>query len=97
MIMRLLVLFFLTAFDSWPGTIINKDAELDDLFAFWDFLPTAAAIAGIDESRLPAHDGINMLPAMLNEPEHQQNHTYLYWYVHNIFFNFLLLVIHILV
>jgi arylsulfatase A-like enzyme len=68
-----------TIIASWPGTIINKDAELDDLFAFWDFLPTAAAIAGIDELRLPAHDGINMLPAMLNQPEHQQNHTYLYW------------------
>ncbi|MBV9868033.1 MAG: arylsulfatase [Abitibacteriaceae bacterium] len=59
---------------SWPGHI-KAGAVSDQVWAFWDFLPTAAAIAG---KPAPANiDGISMLPALLGKP--QQNHDYLYW------------------
>jgi arylsulfatase A-like enzyme len=58
----------------WPGHI-KAGTTSDQVWAFWDFLPTAAEIAG---AKAPAGiDGISMLPAMLGEP--QQNHEYLYW------------------
>jgi arylsulfatase A len=41
----------------------------------WDFLPTAAAIAG---ARAPKDvDGISMLPAL--QGKRQRSHDYLYW------------------
>ena len=58
----------------WPGRIKpGKDSE--EPCAFWDFLPTAAEIAGADAP--DDIDGISLLPAMLGEK--QQSHEYLYW------------------
>ncbi|WP_346343439.1 sulfatase/phosphatase domain-containing protein, partial [Porphyromonas levii] len=46
-------------------------------FAFWDFLPTFAEIAGV---KTPANiDGISMLPTLLGEEAMQKQHSYLYW------------------
>jgi arylsulfatase A-like enzyme len=47
--------------------------------AFWDFLPTAAALAG---ASIPANiDGLSFLPTLLeNGP--QKHHEYLYWEFH---------------
>jgi arylsulfatase A-like enzyme len=48
------------------------------VWAFWDFLPTAAEIAG---AQAPTGiDGISMLPAILGKP--QKQHEYLYWEFH---------------
>lgn len=59
---------------SWPGHV-KAGAVSDQVWAFWDFLPTAAAVTG---RPAPANiDGISMLPALLGQP--QQNHEYLYW------------------
>ncbi|MHC4526945.1 MAG: arylsulfatase, partial [Planctomycetota bacterium] len=58
----------------WPGKIAPGEVS-DQVWAFWDFLPTAAELAG-----LPAPenvDGISMLPALLGKP--QKSHDYLYW------------------
>ena len=61
----------------WPGKI-KPGSTSDQVWAFWDFLPTAAEIAG---TRPPASiDGISMLPALLGQP--QKNHEYLYWEFH---------------
>jgi arylsulfatase A-like enzyme len=60
----------------WPGTI-EPGVVSDQVLAFWDFLPTAADLAG---AQLPAErqfDGISMLPALLGKP--QQDHDFLYW------------------
>jgi arylsulfatase A-like enzyme len=61
----------------WPGKIA-AGAVSDQVWAFWDFLPTAAELAG---AQAPGGvDGISMLPALLGKP--QQNHEYLYWEFH---------------
>ena len=58
----------------WPGQV-PQGVESDQVWAFWDFLPTAAELAGLTP---PANiDGISMRNALLGQP--QQNHDYLYW------------------
>lgn len=63
----------------WPGHVPVGETS-DQIWAFWDFLPTAAELAG-----LPAvtdTDGISMVPAIMGKKQKQQ-HEYLYWdYAH---------------
>ena len=57
----------------WPGRA--KPATSDQAWAFWDFLPTAAEVAG---AKCPGGlDGISALPAILGQP--WKGHEYLYW------------------
>jgi arylsulfatase A-like enzyme len=58
----------------WPGKI-KAGSVSDHISAFWDFLPTACDIAGIDVEI--ETDGISYLPEMLGET--QSEHDYLYW------------------
>jgi len=61
----------------WPGKI--KPGQVSDqVWAFWDVLPTFAAIAGTPAPE--GLDGISMLNALLGES--QQSHEYLYWEFH---------------
>lgn len=61
----------------WPGRIA-EGAVSDHVWAMWDILPTAAAIAGAE---IPGTlDGISMLPALLGKP--QAEHAFLYWEFH---------------
>jgi len=61
----------------WPGKI-HEGAVSDHVSAFWDFLPTAAEIAGV---RVPGNiDGISYLPALLGKE--QRKHEFLYWEFH---------------
>ncbi|MBN2307802.1 MAG: arylsulfatase [Candidatus Hydrogenedentes bacterium] len=66
----------------WPGRIA-PGALSDHVWAFWDFLPTAAELAGVDA---PAGlDGISFVPALLGEAaagRPQENHDFLYWEFH---------------
>jgi len=62
----------------WPGTIAPK-TESDYPWAFWDFLPTAAELAG---QKAPTCDGISIAPNLLGRPEQQKHHEYLYWEFH---------------
>jgi uncharacterized sulfatase len=58
----------------WPGKI-KPGSTSDHPSAFWDFLPTACEIAGVQS---PKHiDGISYLPALLGKP--QEEHKYLFW------------------
>ncbi len=58
----------------WPGTI-KKNSKSGHVSAFWDFLPTACEIAGIE---VPSgSDGISYLPTLLGKE--QTKHEYLYW------------------
>lgn len=62
----------------WPGKIKPGQTN-DSAFAFWDFMPTAAQIAGV---KAPAGiDGISFLPALLGQAQTNQ-HTALYWEFH---------------
>ncbi|NQU19891.1 MAG: sulfatase-like hydrolase/transferase, partial [Candidatus Nealsonbacteria bacterium] len=57
-----------------PGRV-KPGSSSDQVWAFWDFLPTCAELAGAE---LPKDiDGISMLPAILDKP--QQSHEFLYW------------------
>ena len=62
----------------WPGKI--KPGQINEQpWAFWDFLPTAAALA---EAKPPANlDGISILPLLLGETQ-TNRHEYLYWEFH---------------
>lgn len=60
----------------WPGKIAPGQVS-DHPSAFWDFLPTACEIAGIEpESK---RDGISYLPTLLAANTPQKKHEYLYW------------------
>jgi len=61
----------------WPGRIKPRSTS-DQPWAFWDFLPTAAALAKTAPPR--NLDGISMLPAILGQE--QKLHDYLYWEFH---------------
>jgi len=58
----------------WPGTI-EAGSESDHMSAFWDFMPTACELAGVETPN--ASTGISYLPVLLGED--QPKHTYLYW------------------
>ncbi len=58
----------------WPGKI-KAGSVSDHVSAFWDFLPTACEIAGLDIEI--ETDGISYLPELLGKP--QSEHEYLYW------------------
>ncbi len=58
----------------WPGKV-RSHAVTDHICAFWDFLPTAAEIAGVAPP--PGLDGISFLPTLLGQE--QKTHGFLYW------------------
>jgi len=61
----------------WPGKIAPGSVT-GHVSAFWDFLPTAAQVAGIPA---PADiDGISYLPGLLGRK--QEKHEFLYWEFH---------------
>ncbi len=63
----------------WPGHI--KPGQVSgELGAFWDFLPTAAALAGT--TNIPPNlDGISLAPTLLGETQ-TNHHSFLYWEFH---------------
>ncbi|MGB0596827.1 MAG: arylsulfatase [Rubripirellula sp.] len=68
----------------WPGTIEpGSTTELPS--AFWDFVPTACELAGLDlppthDAQTPAGiDGISYAPTLRGDNDQQQRHEYLYW------------------
>src|SRR5262249_2555081 len=66
----------------WPAKI--KPGQVSDqIWAFWDFLPTAAEIAGKDAFHRVRDktDGISMLPTLLGKAQTNQ-HDFLYWEFH---------------
>ncbi len=62
-------------FVRWPGKI--KPGDCDHVCAFWDFLPTAAELAGLAPPE--DSDGISLLPILTGQPAKQEHHDYLYW------------------
>ena len=61
----------------WPGRI--KPGQVSDhVWAFWDFLPTCAEIAGAAAPQ--GLDGISIVPALTGGS--QKRHDYLYWEFH---------------
>jgi arylsulfatase A-like enzyme len=62
----------------WPGKV-KAGVTTDQVGAFWDFLPTAADLAG---AKTPAGlDGVSLTPTLLGEGK-QAQHEFLYWEFH---------------
>jgi len=62
----------------WPGRV--RSGTTSDLpWAFWDFLPTAAELAGTEPPK--GIDGISVVPTLLGQGE-QKRHEFLYWEFH---------------
>lgn len=58
----------------WPEKITPASTS-SHVSAFWDFLPTATEVAGVEHP--VSIDGISYLPELLGEK--QKRHDYLYW------------------
>jgi arylsulfatase A-like enzyme len=62
----------------WPGQV-KAGSVNTHVWAFWDFLPTAAELAG---AKPPADiDGMSVVPTLLGKGE-QKRHEFLYWEFH---------------
>ncbi|MGB5597521.1 MAG: arylsulfatase, partial [Thiothrix litoralis] len=59
----------------WPGKV--APGECDHVSAFWDFMPTACDLAGIETPT--SSDGISFLPVLFNDTVSQAKHKYMYW------------------
>jgi len=65
------------AIASWPG-VIAPGTTSDAPWAFWDFLPTAAELAGVPAPR--GLDGVSIVPALQGRT--LPNREYFYWEFH---------------
>jgi arylsulfatase A-like enzyme len=61
----------------WPGRV-KAGATSEQVWAHWDFLPTAAALAGVSAPR--GIDGLSMVAAL--EGKRARSHEFLYWEFH---------------
>ena len=62
----------------WPGRI-KSGATNDQVWAFWDFLPTVAELVGIKAPK--GIDGISVAPTLLGLPQ-TNRHEFFYWEFH---------------
>ena len=62
----------------WTGTA-KPGTVSDHVWAFWDFLPTACDLAGVDTPK--GLDGISFAPSITGKGE-QKTHEFLYWEFH---------------
>ncbi len=60
----------------WNGKIA-AGSKSNHITALWDFLPTCAEIAGVENPE--GIDGISILPTLLGKPQDQKQHEYLYF------------------
>ncbi len=64
----------------WPGKI-KAGAVSNHCSAFWDFLPTFTELAGAEAPK--GIDGVSMVPTLMDEPDKQKTHRFLYWEYRN--------------
>lgn len=62
----------------WPE-VVKAGTTSDHVWAFWDFLPTACELAGVEPPK--GLDGISILPTLTGKGE-QKRHEFLYWEFH---------------
>ncbi len=70
--------FRVPAVARWPGRL-EAGRVSDHVWAFWDFLPTAADLVGIHSASVPTVDGVSFAPTLRGESKKQKKHDYLYW------------------
>lgn len=60
----------------WPG-VIEPGTVSDEPHAFWDFLPTACELAGVE---IPDDtDGVSLMPTLMGQEREGPAHKYLFW------------------
>ncbi len=59
----------------WQGTV-DPGTVSDYQWTFYDFLATAADLAGVDNSTLPVNDGTSLLPTLLGTKQPQKEWVY---------------------
>ncbi|HNT88245.1 MAG TPA: sulfatase-like hydrolase/transferase, partial [Candidatus Hydrogenedentes bacterium] len=72
-------------FIVWGPSAVPAGATSDHVCAFWDFLPTAAELAGTTAP--PGLDGVSFAPTLLDAADRQRRHEFLYWEFHEGGFN----------
>lgn len=65
---------------AWGPGLIPAGKVSDQPWAFWDFLPTAAELAGVQAP--PSLDGISIAPTLFPGLREQEQHDYFYWEFH---------------
>lgn len=65
---------------KWKGQIV-EGSKTDHISAFWDVMPTFAALTNTNSSN--SIDGISFLPTLLKKGN-QKKHNYLYWEFHEL-------------
>jgi arylsulfatase A-like enzyme len=68
--------FRVPAIARWTNHIQAGQVS-DQVWAFWDFLPTVAELVGVQAPE--DIDGISILPTLLGKTEDQKKHDFLYW------------------
>lgn len=59
----------------WPG-VVKPGVVVQQQWGFWDFLATAADIAGVPLSSLPVNDGYSLLPTLQGNSQDQPRYIY---------------------
>ena len=59
----------------WPN-VVTEGTVSNQQWGFWDFLETAADIAGIQTSSLPANDGYSLVPTLKGMSQDQPQYNY---------------------
>ncbi|MDO6737767.1 arylsulfatase [Wenyingzhuangia sp. 2_MG-2023] len=62
---------------KYPGKI-TPGSKSDHISAFWDFLPTACELVGVQPTNKDIN-GISLVPELFGKAQQQQKHDYLYW------------------
>ena len=62
---------------KFPGKIA-PGSKSNHISAFWDFLPTACELVGIEPSNKDIN-GISLVPELMGKTEEQKKHDFLYW------------------
>jgi arylsulfatase A-like enzyme len=62
----------------WPGKVAAGTTS-GFVGAFWDVLPTLAALAGASDKVPRGLDGLSFVPTLLGQQEKQKQHESLYW------------------
>jgi len=68
----------------WPG-VVPAGRVSDDVWTFWDVLPTLAELGGTTVPKEAKIDGLSVVPALKGNGAPQ--HEYLYWELHEGSFN----------
>ena len=60
---------------KWPG-VIEAGSRSDYQWTFYDFMATAADLAGISEADIPETDGVSAVPTLLGQGQGQKEWVY---------------------